>query len=107
MATVFFCIGVIPKVNVYKCIIILVLFPAKLKYIGASDIQNEGRWFYVDGTSVNLTIFDAYYLNNRDASFPSNDTRRMSADCGVLLNNSILSDENCESLHTFICELLF
>ena len=101
-------IGVIPEENVYTCIIILILFPGKLKYIGASDIQNEGRWFYLDGTSVNLTIFDAYNLNNRDASFPANDARNRNADCGILLsNNKDLGDENCESLHTFICELVF
>ena len=87
---------------------ILFLLPGASKYIGASDIQNEGNWFYVDGTNVNLTIFDGHNMNDQDASYPPGDARRTNADCGVIFDaNKQLGDEYCGNRYSFICELVF
>ena len=75
-------------------------------YIGASDIQTEGQWFNVDGSPVDLTIFDGYILNNKDYKYPNNEVQQNNADCG-LIRDSTLKDDNCASQHPFICELFF
>ena len=88
-------------------------FPYKYArfWVGMNDIEEEEQFGLVNTGSLhslhNFTSWSKYEPNNEYVNLRFNFTFIQTADCCVTTNDGFLSDDSCENINPFICEIAF
>lgn len=99
------------KSNVNRVLLNMYFFPDIYPrfWIGLNDIEEEGQFVWVNTRSLNslhnFTSWSKYEPNNIYVNLSFNFTFIRTADCCVTTNDGFWSDDSCENLNPFICEI--
>nr|XP_012229540.1 PREDICTED: lithostathine-2-like [Linepithema humile] len=70
-------------------------------WLGIHDLYQEGEWITVEGDPLEETGFTKW-----TTKFPNQpDNYQGNQNCGMLLIEGGLDDENCNHVHSYICEM--